>query len=272
MSRIVCYIPSYNDSPLVEESIASSPGWEIVISDNASAEPHRTALAALANERVQVIRHDRSLGRVGNWRFCVDHFIGSGATWMKFLMAGDRHKPLSLDIFRHAVARYPDVRFMIGQIENVWPDRRQLWTPTATVALISPRDVMAEVVRKGSVLYGLIAALIHVESVRDGFDFCEGALNFCADMQFLTLIAMKTPTLYVPEPVAECVVVHRKYLPAKIGSLEHFLEESLVRLCAADAFGELSGDRAVRNQLVTEISQRLRASLDSSPENLLGRG
>ena len=36
MSRLVCYIPSYNDSELVAQSLATVPEWEVVISDNAS--------------------------------------------------------------------------------------------------------------------------------------------------------------------------------------------------------------------------------------------
>jgi hypothetical protein len=59
MSRIVCYIPSYNDSRHALESLASSPDWEVVISDNHSDAPHALALAAAANDRVQVIRQPR---------------------------------------------------------------------------------------------------------------------------------------------------------------------------------------------------------------------
>lgn len=272
MSRIVCYIPSYNDSDLVRTSLASSADWEVVISDNASAEPHRSALESLASDRVRVVRQERSLGRVGNWKFCVDHFIASGADWMKFLAAGDGHKPDALAIFRAAIVRLPDVRFMVGRIENVHPDRRLLWQATDREALVAPLDVMLDVVRRGSVLFGLLAPLIHVDAVRDGFDFCDGMLSFCADMWFLTLIARKTPTLYLSEVVAECIIANRKYLAARQGSLEHLLEESLVRLRAVDAFLELGGDRSLRNDLVLKLALWLKGHLEQPQHSLVGDG
>src|SRR5262245_37958085 len=113
MADLVCYIPSYNDSDWVRESLASVPDWDVVISDNASSPEHRAALAALASPRVRIGRHEASLGRVGNWRFCVEHFIHSGASWMKFLFAGDRHKPNSCAMFRAAVERHPSARFIV---------------------------------------------------------------------------------------------------------------------------------------------------------------
>lgn len=80
MSHIVCYIPSYNDSHFVQESLASIPDWDVVISDNASDEPHRSALRALSSSCVQVIRQEKPLGRVGNWKFCASHFVDSGSS------------------------------------------------------------------------------------------------------------------------------------------------------------------------------------------------
>jgi glycosyltransferase involved in cell wall biosynthesis len=68
MSDLVCYIPSYNDSDWVKESLASIADWDVVIADNASDEPHRSALERLAGPRVRILRHEKSLGRVGNWR------------------------------------------------------------------------------------------------------------------------------------------------------------------------------------------------------------
>ena len=98
MSDLVCYIPSFNDSDWDKESLASVADWDVVIADNASDEPHRSALERLAGPRVRILRHETSLGRVGNWRACVEHFLRSGAAWMKFLMAGDLHKPNSAAI------------------------------------------------------------------------------------------------------------------------------------------------------------------------------
>ncbi len=275
MSEIVCYIPSFNDSELVRESLASSPDWNVVISDNASDEPH---LSALAGDRVQVIRHAKNLGRVGNWKFCVGHFIESGATWMKFLLAGDVHTPDALGIFRRAISQYPDARIVLTRVVNVMPQGRHVWEPTPEAVLLSPVVMMRGVALRGNVFHGLISALFHVDAVRDGFEFGEGVLSYCADLQFLMSIARRTACLYVPEIGAEFIAAHRKHFRVAHASLEHALEEGLLRFRAAQNVGELSGKPEAKAELekqvedwvgraVADVAQR-NAAARADPQNL----
>jgi hypothetical protein len=266
MSEFVCYLPSYNDSELLRESLASCGEWNVVISDNASSEPHRSALAALASDRVRVIRHETSLGRVGNWKFCVRHFIESGALWMKFLLSGDRHKPDALGIFRRALACYPQARFIVPRIENVLPQGRETWGPTDVPGFVLPADAMAAVATSGNPFHGLLAPLIHVEMVRDGFDFGEGVLSFCADLRFLMEIARKTRPLFLVDVIGEFVAANRRHFRVGYGGLEHILEEGLMRLRAADAFLALSGDQQRRDELVRQVRTWLLESLPPRSE------
>ncbi len=270
MTDLVCYIPSYNDSDLVKESLASSPDWDVVISDNASDEPHRSALAELAGARVQVVRHKASLGRVGNWNACVDHFVSSGARWMKFLMAGDLHKPDSCAIFRRAIQRQPTVRHIVPRIENVWPHGSKLWFVTEEEGVVSPLNAMAGVAIEGNIFHGLSAPLFHVDALKKGFTFGEDTLNFCADMMFSMTIAMHTPTLYIAEVTAEFIAARRKGMQRGVYTLEHFLEEGLLRLRAADAVETLGGDRPRRNQVLAGIRSWLQMGLNHSLEKLAG--
>jgi glycosyltransferase involved in cell wall biosynthesis len=270
MSRIVCYIPSYNDSALVSESLSTVSDWEVVISDNASEAAHAAALDRLAGDRVRVIHQPKQLGRVGNWKFCVSHFIDSGADWMKFLPAGDRHKPDSLGIFRRALDAHPDARFVIGNVEIVWADRRRPWNALQDVVVRTPEQAMVETVERGNVFFGLLSALIHVDAVREGFSFAEEVLNYCADMFFLLRIARRSQVVYLPAIACEFVAENRKTFYSNRGSFEHLVEEGLVRLRAADYYAELTGDRARRDQLIPVIAQWLRERLDQSPGAAVG--
>ena len=270
MSDLVCYIPSYNDSDWVRESLASIPDWDVVISDNGSDEPHRSALVDLAGPRVRVVRHEKSLGRVGNWRACVEHFLASGADWMKFLMAGDLHMPDSSAIFRRALQRNPTVRHIVPRIENVWPHGRKLWCVTGREGFVSPQNAMAGVAGQGNIFHGLSAPLVHVDAVKDGFTFGEPTLSFCADMMFSMNIAMHTPTLYITEVTAEFISARRRNMQRGIYTLEHFLEEGLLRLRAADAFEKLTRDRLRRNQLLAGIVSWLQMGLNHPLEKLAG--
>jgi hypothetical protein len=262
MSRIVCYIPSYNDSERAAESLATCPDWDVVISDNASDEPHRSRLAALAGDRVQVIRHERQLGRVGNWKFCVEHFRASDATWMKFLSAGDRHLPETLDVFRRAIHRFPDARFFMGQVYHVRSAGRKLWKLTDQVVILPPVDAMEATARHGNIFHSLIAPLVHVDLVRDGASFGEDILSFCADLLYLMSVARRAPTYYLPEPVAEMMLEYRQTLQAKKNTLESCLEEGLCRVRAADAVGELTGDRARRDTLIEQSMEVMHEAIE----------
>ena len=270
MSRLVCYIPSYNDSQFVAESLASSPDWEVVISDNASDEPHASALAALAGPRVQVVRREKSLGRVGNWKFCVEHFIHSGAPWMKFMMAGDLHKPGSCDMFRRAIDRYPDVRTIVPRIENVFGHRRVVFRPTPAETVVTGAQAMAMIVQYGNIFHGLSGPLVHVDAVKDGFAFGEEVLSFCADLLFMLRVARKQPTLFITDVTAEFIAERRKGMLAGIYTLEHYLEEGLLRLRAADAYLALTGDRQRRNQMLASIVDMVRKDTNEPLDKLTG--
>jgi hypothetical protein len=171
MNDFVCYIPSYNDSELVAESVNSSPDWDIVISDNASDEPHRSWLAAMAGPRVQVIRQAKSLGRVGNWRFCVEHFLTSEKQWLKLLCAGDRHRPDALRILSRAVEKYPQIRFIVSDVEVIWADRSGRYSPMGQEVIVPPVHAMAATVEFGNIYFGLLAILVHRDALTAGFDF-----------------------------------------------------------------------------------------------------
>lgn len=264
MADLVCYIPSYNDSELVAESLASSPDWDVVISDNASDEPHRSALLALAGPRVQVIRQEKSLGRVGNWRFCVRHFVESGRQWLKLLCAGDLHKPAAAAIFSRAIEKYPRIRFLVSDVELAWPDHTSRFSPMGCEVIVQPVHSMAATVEFGNVFFGLLAALVHRDALGDGFVFGEEVLSFCADMLFLVDIASKEPTLYLPEVTGTFMAAKRKTMQRKAGSLENMLEDTLVRLHAAAAFRQLGGSEAEHQRMLAKAQEVTYQQITSS--------
>jgi Glycosyl transferase family 2 len=270
MSRLVCYIPSYNDSDLARESVASSPDWDVVISDNASAEPHRSALAALAGERVQVIRQEESLGRVGNWKFCVEHFRQSGREWMKFLSAGDLHTPNSCDLFRRAIDRFPEIRCIVPRIEIVRSDRRGVFMPTDRECVLSPAQLMVVIVEHGNIFQSLTAPLIHADTLTGGFSFGEPLLSFSADLFFMIGIARRWPAAFITDVTAEFHIERRKGYQAGAFTLEHYLEACLVRLRAGDAFLELTGDRPRRTKLLEHVVRGLHECVTVPLEKLAG--
>jgi hypothetical protein len=219
----------------------------------------------VASDRVRVIHQEKQLGRVGNWKFCVSHFVDSGAAWMKFLPAGDRHKPDSLAICRRALAERPEARFMLVNVELVCPDRREPWTTARTTMLLTPAQAMREVAERGNVFHSLQAALVHVDAVRGGFAFGEDTLSYCADLLFLMNIARRHTTYYYPELVTEFVVENRRTFKVGQFTLAHFVEEAHVRMQATEHYQQLTGDRPGRDRLLALVAQWLRQGLAQSP-------
>lgn len=72
------YIPTYNDSEAVRETLESCADLPVLIIDNGSSKEHVQALSQMEGPNRQIIFHRQNIGRVENWAFCVEHFLQSG--------------------------------------------------------------------------------------------------------------------------------------------------------------------------------------------------
>ena len=68
--KISVYIPLYNGAAWCRETPLPG-GMDYFASDNGSTDDSAAILEARG---VTVFRQPVSLGRVGNWRFCIEHF------------------------------------------------------------------------------------------------------------------------------------------------------------------------------------------------------
>jgi hypothetical protein len=160
------------------------------------------------------------------------------------------------------MARFPEARFIVGRIENVWPEGSTYWALTDDYQLVPPANSLRACALYGNVFHGLIAPAIHADALRDGFIFGEEVLSYCADMAFLAHLARRTSTLYVPEIVADFVVAHRKNFNAGQDSIVHLVEESVVRLRAAEWFFEITQDQPTRDFLLQQVTAYVREGLE----------
>jgi hypothetical protein len=255
------YLPSYNDSQQVIHSLESSPDWNVVISDNCSDEPHASTLAALASDRVQVIRQPRQLGRVGNWRFCLEHFVASGATWYKTLAAGDRHLPGALLSFRRAAVELAEPRLLIGQVEVVHPHTSSLWKGPDAVERARPEAALRSAARRGNIFFGGCAHAIHREALANGIYLGEGALSYCADFYLAAAAARCGNSYWLPVPVGQMIVALRRTFAVKENTLEAVLEEALVRYRIAQWLRQITGNDEEQRRINGEIAAWLTAQL-----------
>lgn len=242
MTDFALYIPTHNDSLAAIQSVQSATDWQVFVVDNGSAHEHREAIASLASPRITVIMHDRNIGRVQNWKLCVEHFQASGSIWFKMLTAGDRLKPGALDRFRYLIGTASGMSLFVPGVEHVGSeDESGLWYWSDKPAVYEPADTLKYAATRGNLWHSLSACFIHRRALEraGGFSFGEGALTFCADMLFMAWLAKYSPTHFMKEPLVERHLAHRNTYGAELESPNAILEESLVRLRCAQFAHEI---------------------------------
>jgi hypothetical protein len=237
---LVCYIPSYNNSEHVGDSIRSAQGLPCIIVDNNSTDEHLSHLERLAADRdnVSLLRHNVNLGRMANWEFCVRHFLHSGRTWLKWLFAGDLLTGGILGRMNALANRFPDARLMAGAFILVDGRRRRLYQPIPTTKLVLPAESMRIAAMYGNWFGPPSALCVHRDAVAENFKF--GTLPWSADLAFCVDVAARFPVAYLAEPVAEYHVACRHFYSRHCGSLSTLLQEGLVRHEAIERFRTLT--------------------------------
>src|ERR1700675_4291873 len=84
-SDIAVYIPIRNNVAWCR-SVGLPHGLKFIAFDNASTDGSGDELR---KRGIEVVSQTKDLGRVGNWAACVEDFLASGSSWMKWLFAGD---------------------------------------------------------------------------------------------------------------------------------------------------------------------------------------
>lgn len=89
MPKLSVLIPTYNRKVYIAEAIRSvltQPfrDLEVIVSDNASTDGTPEIVQALAaqDNRVRLLRQERNLGPIKNWRACLDNARGAFSHWL----------------------------------------------------------------------------------------------------------------------------------------------------------------------------------------------
>ncbi|BDI28886.1 hypothetical protein CCAX7_009370 [Capsulimonas corticalis] len=245
--KISVYIPLYNGGAWCRE-VPLLDGVHYIASDNGSTDESAEILEARG---VTVIRQPVSLGRVGNWRFCIAHFQDSGADWMKWMFTGDRLRPDAADILRRAAAQFPDARQIISEFDIVEGDNRTRHSMLPTTALIEPARAMQLAAQLGNWFGSPIGYALHREARVEECDF--GSLPYVADYQFAMNIAARHPTLYLAENIGDFVVDARRYYKTQSESQQTAVQNAWMMWQSAERFHELTGDRTEYERLARRI-------------------
>jgi hypothetical protein len=258
MPEIVVYIPVRNNA----EWCRSTPlpeGVAYVASDNASTDGSGDALRARG---VTVVEQPRDLGRIGNWEFCVRHFLDSGKPWMKWLFAGDVLAPDFAAVAARALHAYPKARMVVGDCMHVDGELRvRHGLPADQPQLLQPAESLDMLADIGNWFHSPINQMFHRDALADGFDY--GSFVWAADAFFCMNAAAKVPALYWPECFGEFHAHNRAHFQALHSSLRALIEGALLRAMAAAQLEAITGDRARHTALSAKIEADLLRRLGS---------
>ena len=255
---IVVYIP-VRDSVEWCRSVPLPEGLSYVASDNMSTDGSAAALRARG---VEVIEQPRDLGRIGNWEFCVRHFLASGKPWLKWLFAGDVLAPDFAAVAARAIEAYPQARIIVG--DNIYVDatrRARHGMPGSKPRFLQPAQSLELLAETGNWFDAPINQMFHRDALVDGFDY--GPFIWAADVFFCMNAAAKVPALYCGECFGEFHAPSRAHFVALRRSLRAELEGALLREMAAARLETLTGNRARHAQLSAKIEADLLRRLSS---------
>ncbi len=270
-SDIVVYIPLYNNAGWCT-TFQPQPGFKYIACDNTSTDGSGEILET---KGVTVLRHATNIGRIGNWEFCVQHFINSEFTWLKWLFAGDKLYENAYKDLQDGIKGNPEARLIISEFDIV-NDQVHHWQMFENTKLIYPEEAL----KKASVInwFGApISTMIHREALLKYHRFSE--LEWVADMLFCLNIAAEYPALYLKKKTGAFYTKYRNYYRSNNNSPLSCIEEALASHKALKRYFQLTGDtnfynvrgQAITQELVNRLNTLLPANSTVSKDNNVKR-
>ncbi|MFP5042375.1 hypothetical protein [Parasediminibacterium sp. JCM 36343] len=258
LNDIAVYIPLYNSADWCK-GFMPLPGINYYASDNASTDGSGDILA---KKGVTVIRHQQSVGRVGNWEFCINHFIGTGYSWFKWLFAGDELFEGWEIAVLEAANDYPEAKLIIAEFDIDINGTNFNWEMFDKTQVVQPADAM----KKASYInwFGSpISTIIHRDALLKHNRFSD--LDWAADMVFCVNIASSFPTLYLKKKIGAFHSKYRNYYTAHVSSPFSFMEEAITYNKALKLYGQLTKDNEFCDKRRLEISNELLYRMNPVP-------
>jgi len=219
---VVVYIPIRNNVSWCR-SVVFPRGLKFIAFDNASTDGSGDVLK---RRGLEVVSHGADVGRVANWAACVEHFVASGAPWMKWLFAGDT---LDLDFARtaeRAISSEPRARIILGDYVHVAADGRHRVRLFPSGRLVEPEEGL-RLSALGNWFHAPINQMFHREAVADGFDY--GPFVWGADFYFCMTAASRVPTLYWPHNFGEFHAISRAHFLSAPTTAHSLFEGACIR-------------------------------------------
>ena len=223
MSGISVYIPIYNGAEWCRH-VELAAGMNYIASDNGSTDGSPEILEARG---VQVIRQPTSLGRIGNWSFCLDHFRNSQAEWMKFLFVGDRLASNCTPLIQAAAHAHPSTDVLLFGVECVEASGTVTYRPADTPTEFTRIQALVNAAQRGNWFMALPGLVLRRNALRTPISF--NALDWSADFDFAVTLASRCTIAGFPDTLSIFIAEHRHHHKKLKHSVQALIEETYVQ-------------------------------------------
>lgn len=244
------YIPTYRENENLLKSVESVKGLNIVVVDNNSGNEYDEILNKVKN-KCTIIRNSNNLGRVGNWKACIEHFQKSDAEWMKWLFTGDTLFEDAKEKMEKAVLQYPEAKMIIFSYDIESGNNISECNMFEQSKLIYPKESLINVISKGNWCGVPIACLIHKDAIKKFYSF--GEIPWVADFQFALNIVSKFPVAYVNEKIGTFKTDSRKFFTSYEKQVWAMVEDYVIRKQSIERYMELNKSATAYNQLEVKL-------------------
>lgn len=223
MDRVAIYIPLLNGAEWCQ-SVELPPGVQIIAADNGSTDG---ADKVLESRGALVIRHERPLGRLGNWEFCLNHFRTSGADWMKFLFVGDKVSAQFVEELGRAHQAHPGVNLFLFGYRSESAEGPSEYFPAGGERLVPQREKLERTVTDGPWIGGFVNMVIGRAALEEPVQFPP--FDWAGDFYVGLKLVLAAEVAQVPRVIGTFVAKQRQHFQKLHGTLQMHLEELWIR-------------------------------------------
>jgi hypothetical protein len=251
------YIPCRN---CVEwaRSVELPDGLDYIVFDNHSEDG---TADAFERRGALVFRNPEDIGRVANWKRCIEHFRASGYQWMRWLFTGDSLDAESVGATRHADDAFPAASLVAGRFLNRLSDEdSNLQGGSGRWAMIPSVQALGEMAAFGNTIGPLFALAIKKSGLGAvAADF--GHFQWAGDMLFYVDLLKHNDLARSPMVFGTFNAAARKTFSSMSRSSVAMVESAAARVAAAAAEFELSRSREGYESRVLGIAEDFLANL-----------
>lgn len=145
--RVTVVIPTYNRADFLKQAIESVlaqtyADFNLLISDNASADNTEQIVASFHDPRICYRRHKQNLGMIGNYRFVLTH---PQTEFIAYLSDDDLYKPEMLSTAIDLLDQHPEAAYFASAAKFFGDDVERELRPHAITDRVTPFIYLAPV-------------------------------------------------------------------------------------------------------------------------------